>query len=168
MIKTQENFNGLSLLNLYNILKAHENKIKDIATENKSCLGDTLALVSKVSGKGVEFDEDVKYGDEGFLFNSDDEAVAYYYNNKVNKFFKKPFNGKLKNGYESKGMSMSDKGVKDVAKVEKKDEEKSSEKKKEMKLKGDFGYNCNYCNGYNHLVKYCMLRKKEEKKESER
>lgn len=31
-------------------------------------------------------------------------------------------------------------------------------------MKGDFGYNCNYCNGNNHLTNDCMLRKMEEKK----
>ena len=34
-----------------------------------------------------------------------------------------------------------------------------------MKLKRDSGYDCNYCNGSNHLEKYYMLQKKEEKKE---
>lgn len=50
---------------------------------------------------------------------------------------------------------------KGLAKVENKEEEK----KYKLKLKGDSGYNCNYCNGHNHLAKDCMLQKKEEKKE---
>lgn len=44
-------------------------------------------------------------------------------------------------------------------------EKKEEENKIEKKLKGDSGYNCNYCNGYNHHVQDYMLRKKEEKKE---
>lgn len=40
-----------------------------------------------------------------------------------------------------------------------------AEKKSEVKLKGDSDYNCNYCNGHNHLAKYCKLRKMEEKKD---
>lgn len=47
MIKTQENFDGYSLSNLYNILKAHENELKDIDEENKSSMGGTQTLVSK-------------------------------------------------------------------------------------------------------------------------
>ena len=44
-------------------------------------------------------------------------------------------------------------------------EKKEDEKKTEVKLKGDFGYNCNYCNGHNQMAKDCMLGKMEEKKE---
>lgn len=33
------------------------------------------------------------------------------------------------------------------------------------KLVEDFGYDCNYCNGKNHLAKVLVLKKKEEKKE---
>lgn len=54
--------------------------------------------------------------------------------------------------------------MKDVAKVEKKEVDRLNEKKKEIKLKDDSGYNCNYCNGYNHLAKDSMLRKKEKVK----
>ena len=32
-------------------------------------------------------------------------------------------------------------------------EKKENEKKNEVKLKGDLGYNCNYCNGHNHFAK---------------
>ena len=31
-------------------------------------------------------------------------------------------------------------------------------------MKGDYGIDCHYCNGANHLANECMLRKKEEKK----
>lgn len=59
----------------------------------------------------------------------------------------------------------SRKSVKDELKVEKKDVKGSYEKKKELKLKGDWGYDCNQCKGSNHLAEDCMLRKKEEKNE---
>lgn len=119
MIKTQDNFDGYSLSNLYNNLKADENEAKDIAEENKSSLGGPLALVSIDFGNDIESNEDAKYGEEGFMFNSNDKAFAYYSNNKVNKFFKKPFSGKIKNGYVSKAMSKYGKGVKEGSKFQK-------------------------------------------------
>lgn len=143
MIKTQENFDNYSLSNLYNILKAHENEVKDIVDENKSSLGGPLALVSKVYAKEVETDEEAKNGEKGFLFNSDDEVVAYYLNNKVKKFFRNPFNGKFKNSYETKGVSTSGKSVKEGTKIGKKEVESSNENENELKLKGDSGYNYN-------------------------
>ena len=52
-----------------------------------------------------------------------------------------------------------------------KDENKSGsqkeEEKKEKKVVGDSGYDCNYCHGKNHLAKECMLRRKNEKNERE-
>lgn len=36
------------------------------------------------------------------------------------------------------------------------------------KLKEDFGFDCNYCNGANHLAVDCMLRKRQEKKERDK
>ena len=53
-----------------------------------------MALVSKVSE--VDVNEKDDSDNEGFLMNSDDEAVAFYSNNRVKKFFKKPFNPKGK------------------------------------------------------------------------
>lgn len=47
-------------------------------------------------------------------------------------------------------------------------EKKEEETKVEKQLKGDLGYNCNYCNGHNHLDKDYLLRKNEEKKEKEK
>lgn len=44
-------------------------------------------------------------------------------------------------------------------------EKKEKEMKTKVKLKGDSGYNFNCYHGHNHLAKYCMLRKKEEKKD---
>nr|KAJ0193880.1 hypothetical protein LSAT_V11C800452020 [Lactuca sativa] len=52
-----------------------------------------------------------------------------------------------------------------------KDEPKVSslkvEEKKENKLAGDSGYDCNYCHGKYHFAKDCMLRKIAEKREGE-
>ena len=80
-----------------------------------------MALLSKVYVKEVESDEEAKNGEEGFLFKLDDEAVAYYSNNKVKKFFKKPFNAKFKNRSEGKGVATTGKSVKEDTKVEKKE-----------------------------------------------
>ena len=42
--------------------------------------------------------------EEGFTMNSDDEAITLYLNNRVKKFFKKPFNPKMK---QSEGKEVS-------------------------------------------------------------
>ena len=42
--------------------------------------------------------------DEGLIINSDDEAVAFYSNNQVKKFFKSPFNSMTRTS-EVKGSS---------------------------------------------------------------
>ena len=123
---------------LYNQLKSHENEVNEIAEEAVASLGGPLALVSKVTERESEklkSDEE-----EGFLMNSDDEAVAFYSNNRVKKFFKKPFNPK------------------------KSSDSKSEMEQMKMMLKGDTGINCHYCYGANHLAVDCLLRKKEEKK----
>ena len=39
--------------------------------------------------------------------------------------------------------------------------------KKESKLVGNSGYDCNLCHGKNHFAKDCMLRKLSEKKDGE-
>ena len=49
-------------------------------------------MVSKISETDVG--ETEGSDNEGFLMNSDDEAVTFYSNNRVKKFFKKPFNPK--------------------------------------------------------------------------
>lgn len=43
-------------------------------------------------------------------------------------------------------------------------EEKKEEKKVEKKLKGDYVYNCTYCNIQNHLARDCMLRNKRRRR----
>ncbi|XP_052621713.1 uncharacterized protein LOC128127298 [Lactuca sativa] len=41
------------------------------------------------------------------------------------------------------------------------------DEKKEIKLVGDSGYDCNYCHDKNHFAKDCMLKKLAERRESE-
>lgn len=88
--------------------------------------------------------------------NSDEEFVTYYSNNSVKKFYKKPIGGNFKNSSFKKSSSNFGVQQKSVEKVE---------EKKEKKLIGDFGYNCNNYNGKNHLARDCMLKKQEEKKD---
>ena len=61
-------------------------------------MGGPLALMSKVTNKEVEIESTENEGseDEGLIVNSDDEAIVFYSNNKVKKFFKKLFNSKPK------------------------------------------------------------------------
>ena len=94
--------------------------------------------------------------------NSDDEAVAFYSNNRVKKFFKNPFNPKGKASDVKNAVIRTGGGER--KKLEKADE-KQKDAKEEKKLKGDSGIYCHYYNGANHFVADCMLRKKEEKKE---
>lgn len=58
MIKTQENFDTYSLSDVYNILKAQESQVKEIAKENKLNFGGPMALVSKTTAMDVEYDEE--------------------------------------------------------------------------------------------------------------
>ena len=46
-------------------------------------------------------------------------------------------------------------------------ESQNDETKKEKKVMGDFGYDCNYCHDKNHLAKKCLLRIINEKKDEE-
>lgn len=75
MIKRKVNFDTYSLSNLYNILKAHESKVKEFVDEtNKMNFGGPLALVSKTTFKYVCSDYEGGDGEEGFLINSDYEV----------------------------------------------------------------------------------------------
>nr|KAJ0207989.1 hypothetical protein LSAT_V11C500266000 [Lactuca sativa] len=159
MIKNQQSFDTTSLNNLYNQLKTHESEVLEMFEESKQSLGGPLALVSKISE--VEINETNGSDNEGFLMNSDDEAVAFYSNNKVKNFFKKPFNPKGKANDAKSGVAKA--GGEEKKKLEKNDE-KQKDAKDVKKLKGDSGIYCHYCNGANHFAADCMLRKKEEKK----
>ncbi|KAL7614205.1 hypothetical protein Lser_V15G05372 [Lactuca serriola] len=167
-------FDTSTLNNVYNQLKSHKNEVNEIVEDTKTSLGGPLALVSKMNEKEVHEKSDSD-AEEGFIMNSDDEAIAFYSNNRVRKFFKKAFNSKIKS-YEIKGSF-----VNKIANDEKRKEEKKDVKpvegkilnfdpnfagvtKIEKKLKGDDGVDCHYCNGANHLANDYMLRKKDEKK----
>ncbi|XP_023733619.1 uncharacterized protein LOC111881461 [Lactuca sativa] len=160
MVKNQQSFDKSSLNDLYNQLKTHESELNEMEEESKMSLGGPLALVSKMSEKEIENDEPEE--EEGFIMNSDDEAVAFYSNNRVKKFYKKPFNPKTKQA-EVKNNPMS-KVIRDEKKKVEKEDSKVLEGKVEKKLKGDAGVDFHYCNGANHLANDCMLRKKDERK----
>lgn len=114
MIKTQQCFDNFSLSDLYNELKAHESEVNKIVEETRISLGSPLALMSKVTNREVELESTVIEGleYEGLIVNSDDEAVAFYSNNKVKKFFKKTFNSKSKTS-DLKGSSFVKGGVRE-------------------------------------------------------
>ena len=123
--------------------------------EAKQSLGGPLALVSKVSE--VAFAEKENSDEEGYLMNPDDEAIAFYSNNHVKKFFKKTFNSKGKQS-EMKG-NLTKSSMEEKKKFEKpeKNDDKVKDLKAEKKLKGDYGVDCHYCNGVNHFAIDCML-----------
>ena len=81
MVKSQQCFDTSSLNDLYNLLKTHEGEVNEMAKELKLSLGGPLALVSKVFEK--ELIENENSDEEGFRMNSDDEAVAFFSNNRV-------------------------------------------------------------------------------------
>ncbi|XP_023745018.1 uncharacterized protein LOC111893181 [Lactuca sativa] len=161
MVKNQQSFDTSSLNDLYNQLKTHKSEVNEMSEESKLSLGGPLALVSKVSEK-----EAIEKGDsddeEGFIMNSDDDAIGFYSNNRVKKFFKKPFNSKVKQS-EGKGSFVNKAAGEEKKKFEKNDG-KGAKEKIEKKPKGDSGMDCHYCNGSNHLENDCMHRKKDEKK----
>ncbi|XP_023738187.1 uncharacterized protein LOC111886187 [Lactuca sativa] len=160
MVEIQQSFDNSTLNDLYNLLKTHEGEVNEIVEETKLVLGGPLALVSKVIEK--ETLEKENSNEEGFLMNPDDEAVAFYSNNRVKKFFKKPFNPKSKPN-DGKG-SFVKKVVSDDKKKVEKNDVKVDDAKVEKKLKGDSGIDCYYYHNANHMANDCMLRKKDEKK----
>ncbi|XP_023742160.1 uncharacterized protein LOC111890233 [Lactuca sativa] len=160
MVKTQSSFDTSSLNKLYNLLKTHEGEVNEMAEESKLILGGPLALVSKVTEK-ESIEKDNSY-EEGFLMNLDNEAVAFYSKNRVKKFFKKPFNPKMKQG-DAKGSFVNKSAGEEKKKFEK-NEAKTDESKAETKIKGDSGIDCHYCHGVNRMASDCMLRKKDVKK----
>ncbi|CAI9298675.1 unnamed protein product [Lactuca saligna] len=100
-------------------------------------------------------------GMEGLIVNSDDEVVAFYSNNRVKKFFKKPSNEKSQVS-DAKG-SFDGKSISEEKKVKRK-EIKCEDAKIEKKLKGDSGFDFHYSNGADRMANDCMLQKRDEKK----
>ncbi|KAL7614614.1 hypothetical protein Lser_V15G06614 [Lactuca serriola] len=138
-------------------------EVNEISKESKISIGGPLALVSKISGREAKKESVEKENseDEGLIVNSDDEAIAFYSNNRVKRFFKKSFNAKSKTT-DGKG-NFATKTVSEEKKMEKK-EVRIDEEKKEKRLKGDSGFDYHYCNGSNHMENDCMLSKRDEKK----
>lgn len=91
--------------------------------------------------------------------NSGDEVLAQYSNNNVKTFYKECINRNFKSNTFKKAISTSN------PVVENKKYTISSEKKVENKLVDHSGYDYNYFNGKNHLVRECMLMKKEKRLE---
>lgn len=148
------------------MIKAYKSEINEIAQKGKFDSGGPLELISKVDEKESEIKtgEQDNSEEEHFLVNFEEEAIAYYSNSKLKRFFNKPLNPKCKSNSELKGNSALTKVVKVDLKEEKKDS-KNCVEKKQLKLKGDSGYICYYCNGSNQFAKDYMLQKKKENKE---
>ena len=83
MIKTQKKLDYFYLNDMYNVMKEHESDVNEIVEESKISLGGPLALVSKVVSREAEKEvvEKENSEDEGLIVNSDEEAVAFYFNN---------------------------------------------------------------------------------------
>ncbi|XP_023757104.2 uncharacterized protein LOC111905646 [Lactuca sativa] len=94
MVKNEQSFDTSTLNDLYNQLKTHETEVNEIVEETKLNLGGPLALVSNISEKEAENGDSEE--EEGFIMNSYDEAIVFYSNNRLKKFFKKSFNLKAK------------------------------------------------------------------------
>ncbi|XP_023771670.1 uncharacterized protein LOC111920326 [Lactuca sativa] len=129
--------------------------IKNQQSFDNSSLNDVYNQLKTHESEEFEIMEEAK---------QNDEAVAFYLNNRVKKFLKRPFNTKGKKS-EMKG-NFTKSGVAEKKKFEKpeKNDDKVKEFKSEKKLKGDSGVDCHYRNGVNHFAIDCMLQKKEEKK----
>lgn len=94
------------------------NITKIIEENRKMNFGGPLALILKTTRKEVCFDGEANDNKEGLLMNSDDETLAYYSNNSVNKFYMKPIGGNFKNNSFKKSLSSSGASQKSVEKVE--------------------------------------------------
>nr|KAJ0189254.1 hypothetical protein LSAT_V11C800435370 [Lactuca sativa] len=151
-VKAHEQFKSYSLAKLMGILKSHESVV---TKEAKVVSGvGSLALVSK--RKGIAEEEEEVDMSECDL--TSEEYVMMVTNPK--KFARRKF---PVNKNQNRQGSYSSEKVKDEANItSQKDEEK-----KESKLAGDSGYDCNYCHGKNHFTKDCMLRKMAEKRNGE-
>ena len=108
MIKTQHGFDFSTLNDVYNQLKTHEAEVTEMVEESRINLGGPLALVSKVTGREIEKEVSENEGsdEEGLIIDSDDEAITFYSNNKVMKFYKKSFNAKMNVGLVSKSITI--------------------------------------------------------------
>ncbi|XP_052623195.1 uncharacterized protein LOC128128391 [Lactuca sativa] len=114
----------------------------------------SLALVSKGNGIAEEDEE----ADMSECDLTSEEYAMMVTNPK--KFARRKFPINMNRNWQG---SYSSEKVKDEAKIS----SQKDEEKKESKLAGDSGYNCNYCHDKNHFAKDCMLRKLAEKRDGE-
>lgn len=83
------------------MIRAHEFEEKEIAKETKKIdFGGSLALILKTTSKQVCSNIEAEDNKEGMFMNFGDEVVAYYSNNSVKKFYKKPIGGNFKKTVE--------------------------------------------------------------------
>ncbi|KAL7600855.1 hypothetical protein Lser_V15G25093 [Lactuca serriola] len=151
-VKAHEQFKSYSLAKLVGILKSHE---RVVTKEAKVVSGvGSLALVSK--GKNVTEEEEDSDMSECDL--TSEEYAMMVTNPK--KFARRKFPFNKNRNWQG---SYSSEKVKDETKIS----SKKDEDKKESKLAGDSGYDCNYCHGKNHFAKDCVLRKMAEKRDDE-
>ncbi|XP_052627093.1 uncharacterized protein LOC128133623 [Lactuca sativa] len=149
-VKAHEQFKSYSLAKLVGILKSHESVV---TKEAKVIFGmGSLALVSK--GKSIPEDEEET--DISECDQTSEEYALMISNPK--KFARRKIPVNKNQNWQG---SYSSEKVKEEAK----NSSQKDDEKKEIKLAGDSGYDCNYYHGKNHFAKYCMLRKMAEKKE---
>ena len=142
-VKAHKQFKSYSLAKLVGILKSHESEVMK-ETKVVSGIG-SLALISK--GKGVVEEEPKTDLSDNDLTS---EKYALMVSN-PKRFARKKFPTTKNRNWQ--GSYSSEK-----SKEENKSSPQKEEEKKEIKLVGDSGYDCNYCHGKNHLAKECMLR----------
>ncbi|KAI3767848.1 hypothetical protein L2E82_18277 [Cichorium intybus] len=145
-IKAHEQFKTYTLAKVVGILKSHE---KEIISEAKATTSLGLLALVAAGTKSAEIDSESDFSDDDLT--REDKALMV---SNPKKFFKKNFS-KFKNRNRQGGFH-AEKTVEESQKKE------NDEKKK---FAGDSGYDCHYCNGKNHFVKDCLLRKQAEKKE---
>ncbi|XP_023748475.1 uncharacterized protein LOC111896725 [Lactuca sativa] len=153
-VKAHEQFKSYSLAKLVGILRSHKDEVtKEVKIVFS--LG-SLALVAK----GKKESEDDSESDLSDSEISKEDKALFVSNPK--NIYKKIFS-RFRNKYIQGGNSSFEKAIDEGLKNSQSDEEKM-----EKKVLGDSGYDCNYCHGKNHFPKECMLRRMNEKKESEK
>ncbi|KAL4578457.1 hypothetical protein LXL04_014580 [Taraxacum kok-saghyz] len=145
-VKGHEQFDIYSIYEVYGVLKTHED---DVVETVKTTPGGINALLSK-SEKKVKFSSPVLSSESEDTDDETEEKALMAYAQK--KYYKNKYNSGSKFNKFAKNNAYPEK---------KKEEKESSEEKKE--LLGDSGWDCNFCNGKNHLAKDCMLKKKKER-----
>ncbi|XP_052622916.1 uncharacterized protein LOC128128126 [Lactuca sativa] len=151
-VKAHEQFKSYSLAKVVGILKSHESEV----TKEEKVVSDmgSLALISK----GKCFAEEEEESDVSEYDLTSEEYAMMVTNPK--KFARRKF--PINKNQDWQGSYSSEK-AKDEAKII----SQKNEDKKESKLAGDSGYDCNYCHDMNQFAKDYMLRKLAEKRDGE-